>query len=211
MNDGDLITAVRQSVTDIHTATPVEQIVRRGRAVRARRWIPRLAGVLAAAAGIAVAVIMLIPASHQSAPQPSVHGAAWTVAKQVGGTIYVTIRQLRDPAGLQAKLCADGVPANVVFFQHSFAVTTSPSAIPRPCRAPHMSNKANALLQNKIMPDPGSFGLGPNSVVLVIRPSAIPSGIGLSIEAFAASQGATGNVFDMATNLVQASPSCTGS
>ena len=31
MNDSELITAVRESVTGVHTATPVEQIVSRGR------------------------------------------------------------------------------------------------------------------------------------------------------------------------------------
>jgi hypothetical protein len=37
MNDSEVMTAVRDSLSDVHTATPVEQIVRRGRAVRARR------------------------------------------------------------------------------------------------------------------------------------------------------------------------------
>jgi hypothetical protein len=32
MNDNELITAVRQSVAGAHTTTPVEQILRRGRA-----------------------------------------------------------------------------------------------------------------------------------------------------------------------------------
>ncbi len=32
------------------------------------------------------------------------------------GTIAVTIRELRDPAGLQSRLRADGVPASVSFF-----------------------------------------------------------------------------------------------
>jgi hypothetical protein len=51
--------------------------------------------------------------------------AAWTVARQTNGSIQVTIRELRDPAGLQATLRdpaslqatlrADGVPASVTF------------------------------------------------------------------------------------------------
>ena len=32
------------------------------------------------------------------------------------GTIYVTINELKDPAGLQSTLRADGVPASVTFF-----------------------------------------------------------------------------------------------
>jgi hypothetical protein len=39
--------------------------------------------------------------------------AAWTVTKQTDGDIHVTIRDLRDAAGLQAALRADGVPAKV--------------------------------------------------------------------------------------------------
>jgi hypothetical protein len=44
MNDDELITAVRESVTDVHMTTPVEQIVGRSRAVRARRRNPGMAG-----------------------------------------------------------------------------------------------------------------------------------------------------------------------
>jgi hypothetical protein len=40
MNDTELITAVRESVADLHSATPVAQIISRGLAVRARRRIP---------------------------------------------------------------------------------------------------------------------------------------------------------------------------
>lgn len=47
-----------------------------------------------------------------------VAAAAWTVAKQADGNIHVTIRQLRDPAGLQRTLRADGVPAIVTFASH---------------------------------------------------------------------------------------------
>ncbi len=37
MNDDDLMTAVRNSFTSVHVTPPVEQITRRGRALRARR------------------------------------------------------------------------------------------------------------------------------------------------------------------------------
>ena len=40
MNDNELITRVRDSVADVHTTTPVAQIISRGRAVRAVRQIP---------------------------------------------------------------------------------------------------------------------------------------------------------------------------
>lgn len=91
---------------------PVEQIVSGGRAVRARRRIPGMAAAVAGAAGAALAVTALLPAGHQ----PGIRLAAWTVARQADGTVHVTIRQLRDPAGLQRQLRADGVPASVTFF-----------------------------------------------------------------------------------------------
>ncbi len=112
MTDDELITAVRQPFTTVRMNTPVDQIVSRGRAVRARHRIPWMAGTLAVAAGLAVALTALLPASHQ----PRTQLTAWTVAEQAGGNIRVTIRELRDPAGLQRKLRADGVSASVTFF-----------------------------------------------------------------------------------------------
>jgi len=61
MNDDDLITAVRDSFTDVHSATPVERIVTRSRAVRARRRVPALTAALAVTAAAAVAVTSLLP------------------------------------------------------------------------------------------------------------------------------------------------------
>ncbi len=52
MSDSDLSTAVRDAVTGVRSATPLEQIERRGRAIRARRKGSALVGGLAAA-GIA--------------------------------------------------------------------------------------------------------------------------------------------------------------
>ena len=61
MNDDDLITAVRESFTDVHSDTPVERIVTRSRAVRARRRIPGLAAALTVAAVTVLAVTTLLP------------------------------------------------------------------------------------------------------------------------------------------------------
>ena len=101
MNDDELITAVREQRNKVPMTTPVEQIISRGHAVRARRRIPGLAGVLAVVAAAAFAVIALLPASHPASHQPGAQLAAWTVVKQADGTVSVTIRELRDPAGLQ--------------------------------------------------------------------------------------------------------------
>lgn len=168
------------------------------------------------AAGVAAAVTLtVIPSS------PAL--AAWTVTQRPDGLLTVTIHQLRDPAGLTRRLHADGVSANVRFLTHQFMPTTSNSMIPRSCRAPHMSDSANADLQSKIMPGPfGQAHAAPGSistgfvkaypeVALTIRPSAIPSKIGLYLEAYAAPGARGDNNFALQANLVLASPQCTGS
>lgn len=172
MNDKELSTMVRESVADIHSATPVAQIISRGRAVRARRRIPGVAGALAVAAGTALGVIMLLPSGHPglvSSGHPrshpaSVRLAAWTVAKQANGDIDVTINQLQNPAGLQSTLRADGLPVNVTFSGPSLSASCQPYATSQ--------HVLSAVVQYKT-----SDGSG----VLVINPSALPTGTGVGI------------------------------
>ena len=184
MNDDELITALRESFTGVRATTPVEQIVSRGHAVRARRRIPRVAGA-AGAAGAALAAIALLPAS-----QPAVHLAAWTVVKRADGTIYVTINQLLDPAGLQRTLRADGVPASVTFFGQENGS----------CQR-YAGGDESGLL-GKVFSQP----LGQiNSAV--IRPSALPRGAGVQISPVING----GQVPAIAVGIVDASPQCTGS
>ncbi|HEX6855616.1 MAG TPA: hypothetical protein VF204_09995 [Streptosporangiaceae bacterium] len=179
-----------------------------------RRWA-MLAGTAGIAACAALAVAALLPGGTGN-DAGTVRLAAWTVQRDPGGTIKITISELRDAAGLQATLRADGVPANVVFSQNPFTPTTSSSAIPQSCAAPQMSDEASARLEEKII-DLGdasaiSSAVLSNGAVLVIHPSAIPAGIGVFIKAFAASPGTqNGPTFDMQTGLVMTSPQCTGS
>jgi hypothetical protein len=187
MNDDELITAVRESVTGVHMNIPADQIVSRSRAIRARRRIPGLAGALAAATAAALAVTALLPASHQASPQPGAQLAAWTVVKQADGTIYVTIRQLRDPAGLQRRLRVDGVPATVTFFGQPY---------PRACRR----YPAGPDLIIRVF-----SGHGPP---LVIHPSALPQGTGVQLNPGHYPPGAP---IAIAAGLVYATPRCTGS
>lgn len=65
MNDDDLMTAVKESVTGVHMTIPAEQIVRRSRVIRARRRVPALAAALAVTAAAVFAVTALLPA-HQA-------------------------------------------------------------------------------------------------------------------------------------------------
>lgn len=111
---------------------------------------------------------------------------AWTVVKHSDGTVVVTVRQLRDPAGLQRTLRADGMPASVTFFGDE----------PRACH--------NYPLDSALM----SRVFGGNGPPLVIHPSALPDGTGvwLSPEHYP-----PGGPIALAAGLVHASPRCTGS
>jgi hypothetical protein len=69
MNEDDLITAVRDSFTGVHSATPVERIVSRSRAVRARRQIAGTAAALGAVAAVTAALLTGLP-GPRSTPGP---------------------------------------------------------------------------------------------------------------------------------------------
>jgi hypothetical protein len=64
MNDDDLITAVRDSFTEVHSYTPVERIVTRGRAVRARWRHVLRAGLALGAAGAVAAAAVIAAVAH---------------------------------------------------------------------------------------------------------------------------------------------------
>ena len=107
----DRLAEVRDSLEEVYPSIPASEIVARARRTHVRRrLIPGMAGVLALAVAAALAMTTLAPASRH----PRVQLAAWTVVTQPGGNV-VTIRELRDPAGLQRRLRADGVPATVTF------------------------------------------------------------------------------------------------
>jgi hypothetical protein len=192
----DRLAEVRDSLGAAHPSIPAGEIMTRARRRRVRRrLIPGVSGVLALAAGAAVAVSVLLPASHPASHQPRVQLAAWTVTRQPGGIIHVTIRELHNPAGLQRKLRTDGVPASVTF---------APSGLPNACQ-PYPQSPS--LLGTIIRMHPG------HSAVLVIDSPAIPGGAGLAIDVFPVS---VGKQLDPAgigagTSLVRASQGCTGS
>jgi hypothetical protein len=196
MNDQELITTVKQSVSGVHMRVPAEQIVRRSRAIRARRKIPAVAGALAVAAGAALAVTgTLAPPGHAS-HQPTAQLAAWTVTEQANGDVKVTIRELRDPAALQRTLRADGVPASV-----TFAGQQNPA-----CQG-YLAGGSQSQRRQRL----GSVVTGPagGAYVLVIHPSALPSGAGLQI--FSSFEDIPASAQGLSVRLVQASPQCTGS
>lgn len=190
MNDDELITAVRASVTDVHMTIPAEQIISRSRAISNRRRIAGLAAGIAVVAAAVLAVTGLLP-GRPATPQPGIHLSAWTVVKHADGKVYVRINQLRDPAGLQRKLRADGVPASVVF-------GNPPNVQPQPCQWYH--GNVSGLL-SKVLP---SITPGPGHAILAIDPSALPAGAGLQIIT-------PTNLSSIGVRLVATSQECTGS
>jgi hypothetical protein len=185
-------------------------VIRRGDR-RHRRSITRLSvGGLSATgvvAAVIIGVIALAPASRPSSHPAHAELAAWTVVKQADGTIFVKIRELRDPAGLQATLRADGVPASVVFYPGHPVEQSAWSFVHfknNPCQ--EYSGGENQA-QNVLT------GQDPLRVGFTVHPSAIPRGAGVQIVAnsnvgyYPQPQGPMA-LFEW---LVQASPQCTGS
>jgi hypothetical protein len=209
MNDDELTTAVRESVAGIHTATSVEQIVSRGRARRTRRWMPSLAGALAIAAAVAAAV--LVPSGHPVGHPSAARLAAWTVAKKADGTITVIIREFRDPAGLQRKLRADGLPASVIFYPSRLTHHMPFRKLFHVRNNPCQEYRDQSQLLKVVPPQRPAPPLAGHTAI-VIRPPALPNGAGVQFIA-------TSNIGHPQTYgttmlgvwLVQATQQCTGS
>jgi len=117
MNDNDMITrdliaTVREPFAGVRMGAPVDAVVTRGQAIRRRRRVQAITG---AAAAVAAAAVLAAVAALPSGRLAAVNLTAWTVITEPTGTVAVTIRDLRDPAGLQRALRAHGVPATVRF------------------------------------------------------------------------------------------------
>jgi hypothetical protein len=235
MNDDELITVLREQRGKVPMTTPVEQIISRGRAVRARRRVPGVAAALGAAAAVAVSVAL--PASHPAASHPAsgpgAHLAAWAVTRQADGSIQVSFfGQLRDPAGLQRTLRADGVPASVTFIgqQNPACRVIQGGGRPPSLRgarplepssgAPGPSRGTlNSGMLNGVVSGGPQSGI-PAEDAMVIHPAALPSGAGLQIAVMRGiplgpsgpwpyPKGSGHPVVEV--GLVKASPQCTGS
>jgi RNA polymerase sigma factor (sigma-70 family) len=237
MSDADVLSAVRDSLSGMPLASPppVETIMARGWARRHRRLIPGVTGTLATAAVAALAVTALTPASHpgsqlagkqagrQTSRQSAVQLAAWTVARLADGNISVTIRELRDPAGLQSTLRADGVPASVTFASQrnsacQFYPGGKPQSLPQPATPllrrvfpkpyadlPMPAHPGSARMVPIHGRPPALSGLSANHALIVIDPSALPGNAGVQL---GASYYGTAILLPQ---VVYASSQCTGS
>ena len=195
MNDQDLMTMVAEPFAGLRMTTPLEAIAGRGRVLRRRRRLPALAGAAATTtAAVAVAVSVLLPASGPPVPTAL---TAWTVTRAPDGMITVTVREFRDPAGLQATLRADGVPASVWSL-----------ARPNPaCHAPTVA--AGQALERVYSFPPGSR----HQDVVVIHPAALPPHTGVALGAMWQHPGQVyqrGTMTALTTGLVGTSKQCTG-
>lgn len=198
-HDSDLVTAVQESVTDLHLDIPLDAITHRGGALRTRRRRAGVAGITAAAGAAALAAVMLVPGTAPTQTRL----AAWTVTARPDDTVQVTIRQLDNPAGLQQALRADGVPARVAF---GGAVVSTDAKLPRGCMAPRIPDAQNAALQEKIIPE--QHPMPASGLALTIRKSAIPHGIGIYLTV---QNGSSQSSWGWGLDLVRATAGCTGS
>jgi len=169
MTDDDVLTAVRECLTAARDRAAGEQMTRPARAIMARARQRRLRRGLAAAATAAViagavAVPALLPGNGASPARL----AGWTVTTRPGGRLIVTIRELRDPAGLQRRLRADGVPVTV----------RSIDQVPRLCLYYRLPPKQDIRLMDRIFSSASSTR---GQTVFTINTTAIPAHIGLWI------------------------------
>lgn len=195
------------------TAADFESLDEARQRLLQRDYHPRLgnlrlaAGIIAGAAGVALVIGLgasgvFGSASHQASDLDHARLAAWTVTKETDGRIFVKILELRDPAALQRKLRADGVPASVVFNP------SPPGEFVNPWRFLHFKN-------NPCQEYSGGEGQAQNVMRggsmlkgMFLYPSAIPNGAGVQI---VATRNGGGPPFPLFEWLVQASPQCTGS
>ncbi|MFC6086086.1 hypothetical protein [Sphaerisporangium aureirubrum] len=127
MNDDGMLAAVRSSLTSTKDALTHVHMDQRPEAIMARARRRRLRGVAGAGTGgLALAIGLALSLSggtsvasggHPGAPSGSsdaravhVNLAAWSVNTLPDGLVNVTIRELKDPAGLSKTLADAGIP-----------------------------------------------------------------------------------------------------
>jgi hypothetical protein len=202
---------------DARLSVMLDRVRRRGqmlgRRQRLGRWISAFSALVVAAGlgGLALAVTAPAVPGHPAASQPPARLAAWTVVRHADGTVFVTIREFRDPAGLQRKLRANGVPASVIFY---------PGKLQRhmPLRKLfHVKHNScqqyrggQGQLQKVVPPQRPASSL--RDLTIFIHPSALPSGAGIQfITASNIGHLQTYGTHMLGVWLVQANPQCTGS
>ena len=186
-------------------------------------------GITAVAAAAVAAVVLGVtsslapshPAGGHPASVPGARLAAYAVSRRADGSIQVSFfGEMRDPAGLQRMLRADGVPVSVTFIgQQNPACRVIPG--------PVLNGKPQqpAALNRVVSWGPPSKG--PKTPTknaplqyMIIHPSALPPGTGLQIAVMRGVPTGPSGPWPYTKgsghpqdeqSLVNASPQCTGS
>jgi hypothetical protein len=181
VNDHDLLTAVKEDFAAVRMGVPAEMILAGGSRRRRRRRARGLATAAVLAAGLGLGVFALTsgaivpgaPAEHAGAQGASSGEhtggatlAAWTVVMRPDGAVAVTIRDLRNIAGLQRRLNAAHVRA-VVYARVE--------------RLPGCLNWQGSGHLDAMVTTTGA-ALRLNDVYFVIHPAVIPRGSTLQID-----------------------------
>lgn len=216
------------TLTDIQRRAPR----RAGRLQHAAAGSPLSHGrlVLAGAAVVVISAVVvmaaLLPGSGSGAGSGKGIGgvrlAAWTVTRQSDGSLAVTLRELPDPAKLQQKLRADGIPAKVLI-QRPKPIGNKGEVMPTGDHVPgcHIYPQPDIpdSLWYKIFYGPHT---GAPNYNFWVYPQAIPPGRGVVVVVVVGSdklsnaQLPVGNdagygVNDFILELANATPQCTGS
>jgi len=126
VNDDEVITAVREQRDKVRSHTPVDQIISRGRTVRARRRISRAVAGLAVVAAAGTALALGLTGVLGAAPARStgtIRTTAFMLVEHANGTATLTIdpNVLLEPSILQSDLQQDGIPAMVTTGRFCFS------------------------------------------------------------------------------------------
>jgi hypothetical protein len=212
VNDAELLTMVKDSFDPVRAETQMDTIVHRARTLRSRRrGLTGAAWTAAAAAALALALVLVSSSSPAkpglAKPGPAKPGAArlaaWTVTRLPGGIVEIMVRELKNPAGLQRKLHADGVPAFVRFANQQ----------PPGCLNWYPGSPAKYFeISKRIFLVPSNAQIG-GGTALDINPAAIPRGLGVWLEVSppqtqSVDNGMSGMSFGFAESIVYASGRC---
>jgi hypothetical protein len=170
VNDDEVITAVREQRDMVHSHTPVDQIISRGRTVRVRRRIPGEVTGLAVVAAAGTALALGLTGVRGAAPARStgtIRTTAFTLTEHANGTATLTINPhvLLEPGTLQSDLRRDAIPAMVTTGRFC-------SSHPGPAGFRHV------VTGQRSSPD-----------TMTINPAALPAGAELSFGYFRLSSG----------------------
>lgn len=193
MNDQDLITAVRQSVHGVRMTVPAEQILSRGRAIRASGH-RRLAGCLTAVAAAGSVVLGLglsgaLGAAQDggtgtirgTTPAPgigTIRTVAFTLTRNANGTDTLTLThsQVFDPAALQRALTQAGIPALVKTGTYCSSNPAPPSPSSLGVVTVQVRNGTPLLKPSAAYQSVPPANFVPADIVTVINPAKMPSG-----------------------------------